>query len=127
MARKQLMISMSDLPYHLGIKMRIYPSSQQKRIIAINCGVSRGVYNKLIAINSELLHLRKTGIYIQTVAERIETLELRKKKLSKYYSYMSVNDVDSLAVAQAKLNYNAAWNMFKKFTLPAFPNTTRKA
>ena len=126
MARKQLMISMSDLPYHLGIKMRIYPSSQQKRIIAINCGVSRAVYNKLIAINSELLHLRKTGIYIQTVAERIETLELRKKKLSKYYSYMSVNDVDSLAVAQAKLNYNAAWNMFKKIHSSGVPKYHKK-
>ena len=126
MARKQLMISMSDLPYHLGIKMRIYPSSQQKRIIAINCGVSRAVYNKLIAINSELLHLRKTGIYIQTVAERIETLELRKKKLSKYYSYMSVNDVDSLAVAQAKRNYNAAWNMFKKIHSSGVPKYHKK-
>ena len=126
MARKQLMISMSDLPYHLGIKMRIYPSSQQKRIIAINCGVSRAVYNKLITINSELLHLRKTGIYIQTVAERIETLELRKKKLSKYYSYMSVRDVDSLAVAQAKLNNNAAWKMFKKIHSSGVPKYHKK-
>lgn len=126
MARKQLMIPMSDLPYHLGFKMRIYPSSQQKRIIAINCGVSRSVYNKLIAINSELMQLRKTDIYIRTVAQRIETIELRKKRLSKYYSYMSGKGVDSLAVAQAKLNYNAAWNMFKKIHSSGVPKYHKK-
>jgi putative transposase len=126
MTRKQLMISMSDLPYHLGLKMRIYPSSQQKKIIAINCGVSRSVYNKLIAINSELMQLRKTGIYIKTIAERIETLELRKKNLSKYYSYMSVKEVDSLTIAQAKLNYNAAWSMFKKIHSSGVPKYHKK-
>lgn len=126
MARKQLMIPMSDLPYHLGLKMRIYPSSRQKRIIAINCGVSRSVYNKLIAINSELMQLRKTGIYIKTVAERIEALELRKKKLSKYYSYMDIKDVDYMSIAQARRNYTAAWNMFKKVHSSGVPKYHKK-
>lgn len=126
MVRKQLMIPMSDLPYHLGIKMRIYPSSQQKKIIAINCGISRDVYNKLIAINSELMELRKIGIYIKQVAERIETLELRKKKLSKYYSYMDLNDVDSNNIALEKRCYMVAWNMFKKVHSSGVPKYHKK-
>lgn len=126
MARKQLMIPMSELPYHLGLKMRIYPSSQQKRIININCGVSRDVYNKLITIDSELMELRKIGIYIKQVAERIETLELRKKKLSKYYSYMNLKDVDSHNIAQAKRCYAAAWNIFKKVHSSGVPKYHKK-
>lgn len=114
MARKQLMIPMSNLPYHLGIKMRIYPSSEQKRLIAINSGVSRSVYNKLIAINSELNQLKKVNTYVKLVADRIETLEQRKSKLSKYYFYMDSEDVDSLNIAQAKRCYSAAWNMYFK-------------
>ncbi|MCD5503825.1 transposase, partial [Lactobacillus delbrueckii subsp. lactis] len=39
---------------------------------------------------------------------------------------MSVNDVDSLAVAQAKLNYNAAWNMFKKIHSSGVPKYHKK-
>lgn len=126
MARKQLMIPMSDLPYHLGIKMRIYPSSEQKRLIAINSGVSRSVYNKLIAINSELNQLKKVNTYVKLVADRIETLEQRKSKLSKYYFYMDSEDVDSLNIAQAKRCYSAAWNMYFKVHSSGRPKFHKK-
>lgn len=126
MAIKQLMIPMSDLPYHLGIKMRIYPSSEQKRLIAINSGVSRSVYNKLIAINSELNQLKKVNTYVKLVADRIETLEQRKSKLSKYYFYMDSEDVDSLNIAQAKRCYSAAWNMYFKVHSSGRPKFHKK-
>lgn len=126
MARKQLMIPMSDLPYHLGIKMRIYPSSEQKRLIAINSGVSRSVYNKLIAINSELNQLKNVNTYVKLVADRIETLEQRKSKLSKYYFYMDSEDVDSLNIAQAKRCYSAAWNMYFKVHSSGRPKFHKK-
>lgn len=126
MARKQLMIPMSDLPYHLGLKMRIYPSSEQKRLIAINSGVSRSVYNKLIAINSELNQLKKVNTYIKLVADRIETLEQRKSKLSKYYFYMDSEDVDSICIDQAKRSYSAAWNMYFKVYSSGRPKFHKK-
>lgn len=40
------MKKMSDLEYHYGLKMRIYPSTNQKKIIKINGNIARTVYNK---------------------------------------------------------------------------------
>ncbi|WP_157049390.1 helix-turn-helix domain-containing protein, partial [Companilactobacillus mindensis] len=42
------MKSMTELKYHYGIKMRIYPSNKQKEIIKVNSNISRTVYNKLV-------------------------------------------------------------------------------
>lgn len=106
--------------------MRIYPSSEQKRLIAINSGVSRSVYNKLIAINSELNQFKNVNTYVKLVADRIETLEQRKSKLSKYYFYMDSEDVDSLNIAQAKRCYSAAWNMYFKVHSSGRPKFHKK-
>ena len=124
--RKTLMIPMSELPYHLGLKMRIYPNNEQKRLIAINSGISRSVYNKLIAINSELNQLKKVNVYVKQVADRIEALKERKSKLSKYYFYMDSEDVDSLTIAQAKRCYGVAWNMYHKVHSSGRPKYHKK-
>ena len=124
--REKLMMPMTELPYHLGLKMRIYPSNEQKRLIAINSGVSRSVYNKLIAINSELNQLKKVNTYVKLVADRIEALEERKRKLSKYYFYMDSEDVDSLTIAQSKRCYSAAWNMYFKVHSSGRPKFHKK-
>lgn len=124
--REKLIIPMTELPYHLGLKMRIYPSNEQKRLIAINSGVSRSVYNKLIVINSELNQLKKVNTYVKLVADRIEALEERKRKLSKYYFYMNSEDVDSLTIAQAKRCYSAAWNMYFKVHSSGRPKFHKK-
>lgn len=129
--REKLIIPMTELPYHLGLKMRIYPSNEQKRLIAINSGVSRSVYNKLIVINSELNQLKKVNTYVKLVADRIEALEERKHKLSKYYFYMNSEDVDSLTIAQAKRCYSAATVLpgtcTSRCTLLAGQNSIRRA
>lgn len=51
---------MKDLIYYFGLKMRIYPSYQQRQIIELNGNISRTVYNKLVAIDKELYQLKKT-------------------------------------------------------------------
>ncbi|OQQ73339.1 hypothetical protein B6U64_04385, partial [Ligilactobacillus salivarius] len=51
------MKKMSDLEYHYGLKMRIYPSTNQKKIIKINGNIARTVYNKMVAIDQELYKL----------------------------------------------------------------------
>ena len=63
---------MSDLAYHYGLKMRIYPSSQQKAIIELNGNIARTVYNKIVAIDQELYKLKQVKLPIDIVKERIK-------------------------------------------------------
>lgn len=72
------MKKMSDLAYHYGLKMRIYPSSQQKRIIDLNGNIARTVYNKMVAIDQELYQLKQIKLPITSILLRIEELEKRK-------------------------------------------------
>ncbi|MEE5989020.1 helix-turn-helix domain-containing protein, partial [Ligilactobacillus equi] len=85
-----------QLSYHYGLKVRIYPSSQQKAIIKRNSDVARTVYNKLIAIDKELYQLKKVKLPIATVIDRIKELEKRKnpKELANHYRYMLNKNID---------------------------------
>ena len=47
------MLKMSEMPYVIGITMRLYPSDKQKDIIAYNDGASRFIYNRLVARRQE--------------------------------------------------------------------------
>ena len=51
----------ADMKYHFAAELRIYPSSQQKHIIAVNDGASRFVYNRMTANDRELHRLKKTA------------------------------------------------------------------
>ena len=87
---------MSDLAYHYGLKMRIYPSSQQKKIIDLNGNVARTVYNKMVAIDQELYQLKQIKLPIDIVKERIKELKSRKnaRNLSNHYQYMQDKNND---------------------------------
>ena len=69
------MKKMSDLEYHYGLKMRIYPSTNQKKIIKINGNIARTVYNKMVAIDQELYKLKQVKLPIDIVKERIKELK----------------------------------------------------
>ena len=43
------MRKMSEMPYHIGLQVKIYPSDLQKHLIAVNDGANRAVYNHLVA------------------------------------------------------------------------------
>ena len=43
------MLKMKEMPYVIGITMRLYPSDAQKDIIAYNDGAARFIYNRLVA------------------------------------------------------------------------------
>ena len=45
---------MSEYKYHSGIRLRIYPSHQQKRIIKKNAETARFIYNEMIACSKEI-------------------------------------------------------------------------
>ena len=123
------MKKMKDLAYHYGLKMRIYPSRQQKEIIKINSDVSRAVYNKLVAIDKELYQLRQVKLPIKEVIDRIDELEKRKnaKNMANHYQYMQDKRVDSNALANAIKNYKNAWNMFRKVHQTGVPKFRKKS
>lgn len=112
------MRSMAELTYHYGLKVQIYPSPRQREIIGLNCNISRFIYNKMIEINLELYHLKQVkGVYIKQVDDRINQLNKRLKTLAEMkncYPFLYDTRIDSNAIANAKRNYRAAWNMYRK-------------
>ena len=119
---------MSDLVYHYGLKMRIYPSSQQKEIIDLNGNIARTVYNKMVAIDQELYQLKQIKLPIDSILLRIEELEKRKnaRNMSNHYPYMQDKNIDSLAKANAIQNYQKAWKMFRKVHRTGTPKFHKK-
>ena len=122
------MKKMSDLAYHYGLKMRIYPSSQQKEIIDLNGNIARTVYNKMVAIDQELYQLKQIKLPIDSILLRIEELEKRKnaRNMSNHYPYMQDKNIDSLAKANAIQNYQKAWKMFRKVHRTGTPKFHKK-
>ena len=122
------MKKMSDLAYHYGLKMRIYPSSQQKKIIDLNGNIARTVYNKMVAIDQELYQLKQIKLPIDSILLRIEELEKRKnaRNMSNHYPYMQDKNIDSLAKANAIQNYQKAWKMFRKVHRTGTPKFHKK-
>ena len=122
------MKKMSDLAYHYGLKMRIYPSSQQKRIIDLNGNIARTVYNKMVAIDQELYQLKQIKLPIDSILLRIKELEKRKnaRNMSNHYPYMQDKNIDSLAKANAIQNYQKAWKMFRKVHRTGTPKFHKK-
>ena len=122
------MKKMSDLVYHYGLKMRIYPSSQQKEIIDLNGNIARTVYNKMVAIDQELYQLKQIKLPIDSILLRIEELEKRKnaRNMSNHYPYMQDKNIDSLAKANAIQNYQKAWKMFRQVHRTGTPKFHKK-
>lgn len=123
------MKKMSDLAYHYGLKMRIYPSSQQKKIIDLNGNIARTVYNKMVAIDQELYRLKQIKLPIDSILLRIKELEKRKnaRSMSNHYPYMQDKNIDSLAKANAIQNYQKAWKMFRKVHSSGTPKFHKKS
>ena len=69
------MKQMKDLPYYIGLKVKIYPSNEQKRLIAVNDGAKRAVYNHLVACGNEKYRLSKAAGCIPSYRDRLEYLE----------------------------------------------------
>ena len=122
------MKKMNDLAYHYGLKIRIYPSSQQKKIIDLNGNIARTVYNKMVAIDQELYQLKQIKLPIDSILLRIEELEKRKnaRNMSNHYPYMQDKNIDSLAKANAIQNYQKAWKMFRKVHRTGTPKFHKK-
>ena len=106
-----------DMPYHIGLKVKLYLSYQQKHIVSVNDGVKRSVYNLLVSASNEKYRLSKTAPYCPT-DRVISTTAGIKNALP----YLNEEDVDSLAIDNAVKNYRTAWkNQKERHTgVPAF-------
>ena len=124
------MRSCADMKYHFAAELRIYPSSQQKHIIAVNDGASRFVYNRMTANDRELHRLKKTAHLCPAYAGRIEYLEQvrsSKRELVNTIPFLNEKDVDSLAVDNAIKNHNLAWKRFREVPGTGIPGFHRKS
>lgn len=107
---------MSEYKYHSGIRLRIYPSHQQKRIIKKNAETARFIYNEMIACSKEIAAFGKLSIYIQGITERIQVLRERIKSvtsLKAHFLWMDDVDLDANMIANAKKNYAHAWKCYR--------------
>lgn len=122
------MKSMAQMKCHYGLKVRIYPSDRQKKIIKINSDASRFIYNEMVAINKELWRLKQVKLPIDTIQNRIEQLELRQsaKQMSNHFQFLEDKRIDSLTKANAIQNYHKAWNAFRKVHTAGVPKFHRK-
>lgn len=109
---------MAQLSYHYGVKVRVFPSNEQKRLINRNSDASRFIYNEMNGMNRELYQLRQVKTPIAIVQDRIKTLEERLNNpstgISNIHGWLNDDDFDSLMKANAIKNYKNAWNMFHK-------------
>lgn len=123
------MKSMAQMKYHYGLKVRIYPSDRQKKIIKINSDASRFIYNEMVAINKELMQLRRVKLPIDIVQDRIKQLTMRQnaKQMSNHYQFLEDERIDSLTKANAIQNYRKAWNAFRKVHATGVPKFHRKS
>ena len=122
------MKSMAKMQYQYGLKMRCYPSDQQKQLIKINSDASRFIYNEMVAIGKELMQLRRVKLPIDTVQDRIKQLTMRQnaKQMSNHHQFLEDRRIDSLAKANTIQNYRKAWNAFRKVHTVGVPKFHRK-
>ena len=124
------MQKMSKMLYVIGLKMRIYPTTEQKTVIAINDGASRSIYNHLVARNKEVYELRKnTKCFVAPIADRIDyltSLGEKSSELQTCYPYLSDDRVDAQTIANAVKNYHTAWSNYKKVPGTSIPTFHKK-
>ena len=147
----------TEMKYMLGLKMRAFPSHKQEKIIKKNMDTARFIYNQLLAnsyIDSAIhrnkldekypipkysvrfsrikkcfiVHRNwrytKKGKLIDKSKSRPTSLDrITKKK----YPWLNDKDLDRLVPYNVKINYQAAWNMFRKVHKAGIPKFKKKS
>ena len=133
---------MSSLEYHFGVKVRFYPSNNQKKMIKQNYDAQRFVYNQYVGAGRLIYHVKKANrikqlssglpFVMQGMSEyenqqavrMIDTQDLisKPKNIRDKYDFLRVEDIDSLAIANAIQNYHKAWRSYHKigYGIPTF-------
>lgn len=120
---------MVNFNYFYGLKMRIFPSTKQKRIIDNNINASRFAYNEMVAIDRELYSLNRIKIPITLVQNRIAYLKQRKdntQMLFAIHPWLSGTGVGTDVIDQARRTYKNAWKQFRQVHQSGIPVFHRK-
>ena len=123
------MKQMKDYTYHIGLKLRAFPSGRQLAIMKKNIGCARFVYNRCIAIDRELHALKKVGIYIEPVARRAAFLSSEQGSVTAIANlapFLNDADVDCQALYNALANYKKAWKQFRSVPGTGIPTFHKK-
>lgn len=121
---------MADLSYYYGLKMRIFPSTEQKRVIDNNINASRFAYNEMVAIDKELYSLQKVKTPIAIAQDRIAYLKQRKNNTQMLFAihpWLAGTGAGTDVVDQALRSYQRAWKMFHKVHNAGVPVFHRKS
>lgn len=111
------MRTMAEMPYHMGLKVKLYPSDAQKHLIAVNDGAARSVYNHLVACGNERWRLSKSAGAAPVFRERLDYLSSVSQNsagIKNALPYLYGPEVDDQAVANAVKNYRSAWKNQKE-------------
>lgn len=103
---------MAELPYTIGMKVKIYPSNHQKKLVAVNDGAKRAVYNHLVACNNEIYRLSKASDTLTIYQDRLDYLRSVTRNvrgIQNALPFLYGKDVDAQTVANAIKNYHTAW------------------
>jgi putative transposase len=103
-------------PYHIGIRVKLYPSDRQKKIIAVNTGAQRAVYNLLVATHQEIYRMRKASACVPAYRNRIDYLNSRVSSTAEIRNalpFLSEPEIDGQVIANGHVNYRRAWKNAK--------------
>ena len=122
------------MPYHTGIKLRLYLDYRRKHIVGKNAGNRRYVHNELVSLNDERYSLAKTAAYVPAYRDRIQYIDSILRNPEETLSAMLKNsapflydsDSDSMAVDNAIKNYRAAWKKFREDPRVGIPKFHKK-
>lgn len=106
-----------DMPYHIGIRVKLYPSDRQKKIIAVNTGAQRAVYNLFVATHQEIYRMRKASGCVPAYRDRIDYLDSRVSSTAEIRNalpYLSEPEIDCMVIANGHVNYRRAWKNAKE-------------
>ena len=107
----------SEMPYHIGVLLKLHLPETGKRLVAVNDGAQRSVYNHLVACNNEIHHLKKTADFVPADRKRIAYLKsasCNAAAIKNALPYLYEKDVDCQTVENGIRNYRTAWENMKK-------------
>ena len=116
--KTKLVTDMSLQTFNSGFKFRIYPNTTQRRLLAINFGHARFVYNRYLALRSETY--QQTGKAL-SYNECAGDLVLLKKDPD----FVWLKDAYSQVLQQALKDLDMAFGRFFK-TLAKYPRFKSK-
>ena len=121
--------TMREFNFHIGINVRAYFSDKQKQIVRFNGGAANFVYNRLVAVNREKHLLQKTVHLSITDKNRLAYLDIAykdTKHLRNAVPFLNDPKIDGYAIANAKQDYQHAWNQFRKVKGTSIPTFHKK-